>query len=454
MMSFVHRWLCVMILMIIVVAINYMVESALPFSNEDDEKNPDSLMMMNATEMDVADVDRDIFQIILSRGFQYQQHFVTTEDGYILQLIRIVNPFINDRRQRNDNLKPIVLFHGFQCTGSFWLITMAGRLMNDGNYYEFDAEEDGHRQHFNDTEAVGVGNTIGFVLASRGFDVWVVNYRGSIYSNNHIKFNTKSRAYWSFSIDEMALIDLPAIIDYVTEKTNHTSIGYIGHSQGNFIMLALLSTRPEYSRRIRPYIALSPVFYTDQLKTPLRFYGPLKEVLRSHPTRVPFGMEIRKTYTEICMNPNTQNFCYNVYHYFLGGHRHNLNMRRMNVYLANVPMGSSSWNVAHFFQMFEHGQPSRFDYGALINLRKYGSLTPPIYDAGRINSTDMAFIYLANDYFNSLTNVDKLKSKLKVNLIDDYLVPDQSWGHMDLVWSKYSGRLVNQRILDILARYD
>lgn len=145
-------------------------------------------------------------------------------------------------------------------------------------------------------------------------------------------------------------------------------------------------------------------------------------------------MEIRKTYTEICMNPNTQNFCYNVYHYFLGGHRHNLNMvrvvnftndfliefhqRRMNVYLANVPMGSSSWNVAHFFQMFEHGQPSRFDYGALINLRKYGSLTPPIYDAGRINSTDMAFIYLANDYFNSLTNVDKLKSKLKGNIFD------------------------------------
>ena len=92
--------------------------------------------------------------------------------------------------------------------------------------------------------------------------------------------------------------------------------------------------------------------------------------------------------------------------------------RRMNVYLANVPMGSSSWNVAHFFQMFEHGQPSRFDYGALINLRKYGSLTPPIYDAGRINSTDMAFIYLANDYFNSLTNVDKLKSKLKGNIFD------------------------------------
>lgn len=93
--------------------------------------------------------------------------------------------------------------------------------------------------------------------------------------------------------------------------------------------------------------------------------------------------------------------------------------RRMNVFLANVPMGSSSWNVAHFFQMFEHGHPVRFDYGPLNNLRKYGRLTPPIYDASHINCTDMAFIYLTNDYFNSMDNINKLKSKLKGKLFDD-----------------------------------
>lgn len=89
---------------------------------------------------------------------------------------------------RRNELKPIVLFHGFQCTGSFWIITAAGRLMNDGNYYEYD--ENGHLRH-NDTDMT-VGNTLGFVLANRGYDVWLANYRGSVYSNNHIKFNTKS----------------------------------------------------------------------------------------------------------------------------------------------------------------------------------------------------------------------------------------------------------------------
>ena len=92
--------------------------------------------------------------------------------------------------------------------------------------------------------------------------------------------SSPGRQYWSFSIDEMALIDLPAIIDYVIDKTNHQSIGYIGHSQGNFIMLALLSAKPEYSQKIRPYISLSPVFYTEQLKTPLKVFVPFKEILR------------------------------------------------------------------------------------------------------------------------------------------------------------------------------
>ena len=60
---------------------------------------------------------------------------------------------------------------------------------------------------------------------------------------------------------------------------------------------------------------------------------------RTHPTQVPFGMEIRKTYTELCMNPNTAQFCHNVYHYFLGGNPQNLNMVSFD-------------DFGHFFQCF------------------------------------------------------------------------------------------------------
>ncbi|XP_075680513.1 lipase member K-like [Dermatophagoides pteronyssinus] len=183
-----HHWSCgifsLMIIIIIIVA-NYPTESSLPLFVDNDNNNGD--LMINATAMDIDDVHRDIFQLIKSRGFEFEQHFVTTSDGYILQLVRIINPKIIDDRQPNKHGKPIILFHGFQLTGSSFLVTSAGRLMNDGHYYEFD--ENGHLQQPNDTD---VGNTLGFVLADRGYDVWLANYRGSIYSNNHIKFNPKS----------------------------------------------------------------------------------------------------------------------------------------------------------------------------------------------------------------------------------------------------------------------
>lgn len=114
--------------------------------------------------------------MIESRRFTPESHFITTSDGYILQVIRIVNPFIKDRSQ----LKPVILSHGFQCSGSLWVITSNGKLMNDGHYYEY-MEDD--RKMINGS--VVVGNTLGFVLASQGYDVWLTNYRGSTYSTNH-----------------------------------------------------------------------------------------------------------------------------------------------------------------------------------------------------------------------------------------------------------------------------
>ena len=62
-------------------------------------------------------------------------------------------------------------------------------------------------------------------------------------------------------MDEMIGYDLPAMIDYIIDKTSHSSIAFVGHSFANTLMLALLSTEDRYSNKIEPYIALAPYWY-------------------------------------------------------------------------------------------------------------------------------------------------------------------------------------------------
>lgn len=53
-----------------------------------------------------------------------------------------------------------------------------------------------------------------------------------------------------FSFHEIAVFDLPAMIDFILAKTNQKQLIYGGHSQGGTIIFALLSERPEYNEKI------------------------------------------------------------------------------------------------------------------------------------------------------------------------------------------------------------
>lgn len=125
--------------------------------------------------------------MIQSRGFQFEQHFIENEQGYILQLIRIVNPFHKDRNR----LKPILLHHGFQGSGSAWLINRNGHLDQDGNYLEYD---ENFETILSDSRKE-IGNSLGFVLAQKNFDVWLANYRGNFYSTNHTRLNVNGKTF-------------------------------------------------------------------------------------------------------------------------------------------------------------------------------------------------------------------------------------------------------------------
>lgn len=217
-----------------------------PFSLE---SNPLGDAVKGITMQRDPDIGRDVFALISSRGYQVEDHDVTTEDGYIVGLQRIVNPY-----KKGTSMKPVILFHGIMESGADFINNSPG-----GNY---------------DEDLSVVGNNLGFELAKRDYDVWLGNARGNLYSRKHPKLNPETDMdYWNFSWDEFAGKDLPAIISFIQKQTGRTKIGYIGHSQGTTIMFGLLSDKPEYGDIISPFIALAPVTTVANCSSPVCVSG-------------------------------------------------------------------------------------------------------------------------------------------------------------------------------------
>ncbi|KAJ8540111.1 hypothetical protein K7X08_026500 [Anisodus acutangulus] len=114
---------------------------------------------------------------LCARFGEGSDHKVTTDDGYILSLQRIPKGISG----KAANKPPVLLQHGLLMDGITWLLNPPDQ-------------------------------SLAFILADDGYDVWITNTRGTKYSQGHTSLSRQDPAYWEWSWDELVDFDLPATL--------------------------------------------------------------------------------------------------------------------------------------------------------------------------------------------------------------------------------------------------
>ncbi|PKI85514.1 hypothetical protein MVES_000588 [Malassezia vespertilionis] len=178
-------------------------------------------------------------------GFFIVDEQAETQDGYYLCMHRVECKTDTAKNGPGKGF-PVLIMHGlFQSSGSF--VTSEER-------------------------------SLAFWLAAKGYQVYMGNNRAA-FDMGHRTHSRYSPAFWDYNIHDLALYDLPAMVDFVRHKTEHDKIAYIGHSQGNAIMFLALSRWfvPALADRISYFAALAPAVYSGPLtkKFPLKYLSKL-----------------------------------------------------------------------------------------------------------------------------------------------------------------------------------
>ncbi|PNY04283.1 triacylglycerol lipase 2-like protein [Trifolium pratense] len=338
--------------------------------------------------------------LVKTQGYACEEHLVTTQDGYVLNMQRIL-----PRGRRNGNSVPVVLQHGLFMDGVTWLLLPP-------------------RQ------------SLVFLLADNGFDVWIANTRGTKYSHQHTTFSSNSSDYWNWSWDELVAYDLPATFKYVHDQTGQ-KLHYVGHSQGTLVALAAFS-KDQQLDKLRSAALLCPIAYVGQMTSPVAKNAADHFIAESLYKLGIFEFSLKggaavKFLKDMCKSTSID--CTNLFTSFTGPNCC-VNPSIMNTFLDHEPQPTATKNMMHLSQMIRQGTISMFDYEDKDeNIRHYGQSSPPIYDMTRLPSELPLFLsYGGADALADVKDVNLLLQSLQDHDADKLVVQYRNdYAHADYV---------------------
>lgn len=332
--------------------------------------------------------------LIHPANYSCTEHSIQTKDGYILALQRVAS--LGPRLQSGP---PVLLQHGLFMAGDVWFLNSPKE-------------------------------SLGFILADHGFDVWVGNVRGTRYSYGHVTLSDTDKEFWDWSWQDLAMYDLAEMIQYLYSISN-SKIFLVGHSQGTIMSFAAL-TQPHVAEMVEAAALLCPISYLDHVTAPLvermvfMHLDQMVVALGLHQINFRSDMLVKLVdslceghmdCTDFLTSITGTNCCFNA--------------SKIEYYLDYEPHPSSVKNIRHLFQMIRKGTFAQYDYGYFKNLRTYGLSKPPEFILSHIPaSLPMWMGYGGTDGLADVTDVEhtlaELPSSPELLYLEDY-------GHIDFV---------------------
>ncbi|KAG5318208.1 LIP3 Lipase, partial [Acromyrmex heyeri] len=369
----------------------------------------------NSTKFN-SDINLNTLQMIKKAGYPAEAHIVQTEDGYLLTLHRIPG---------NKKL-PMLLQHGLLGSSADWVIP-------------------------------GEDKGLAFILADRGYDVWLGNFRGNTNSRAHVSLSPSDSKFWNFSFHELGVYDLPAMISYITDKTSQKLYTYIGHSMGTTASYVMAAERPDIAQMVQAIISLAPVAFVEHIKSPIRYFAPFVNELEiiehffGEDEFLPHNSVLQFLAKHGCEINYIEEICTNIIFLICGFDKEQFNYTLLPMILNHDSAGASTKTLIHFGQEIESGKFRQFDYGREKNLLIYNATEPPDYNLTNIK-LPIGLFYADNDWLADSLDVKKLYNSLLPNIFDLYRVPLPKFNHLDFLWGKDAPKLVYEKLFNDLLK--
>jgi hypothetical protein len=130
---------------------------------------------------------------IVSSDYTCSEYMVETVDGYLLAIQRIAAVAAPATKG------PAFLYHGIMEGGDIW-------VLNPGE------------------------ESLAFLLANAGYEVWIGNTRSTIYTFGHVLYQRQQKEFWNWNWDDLVSKDLPSML-YAVYNHTQQPLFYVGYSQ-------------------------------------------------------------------------------------------------------------------------------------------------------------------------------------------------------------------------------